>query len=80
MAEAAEHYEDYLVRKYGHGSRELSAEQVTEQFLNLARCKRDSVMFKQLLDYFALLENYKKAAQADGRTGEIHNIIDSLFF
>ncbi len=57
-----EHYEDYLVRKYGHGSRGLSAEEVTEQFVSLSRCKRDAVKLKQLTDYFSLLENYRKAA------------------
>jgi hypothetical protein len=62
LADQAEQYEQYLARKYGHGSRELSAEQVTEQFVNLSRCKRDKAMLKQLLDYFALLENYRKAA------------------
>lgn len=62
LANQAEHYEDYLIRKYGHGSRELSAEEITEQFVSLSRCKRDKRMLKQLLDYFALLENFKKAA------------------
>jgi hypothetical protein len=62
LADQAEYYEDYLIRKYGHGSRELAPEEITEQFVNLSRCKRDKDMLKQLLDYFALLENFKKAA------------------
>jgi hypothetical protein len=62
LADQAEQYEDYLIRKYGHGSRELAAEEITEQFVNLSRCKRDKGMLKQLLDYFALLENFRKAA------------------
>ncbi len=55
-------YEQYLERKYGHGTKGLSTEQITEQFVNLSRCKRDKAMFQQLLDYLALLENYRKAA------------------
>jgi hypothetical protein len=62
LADQAECYEEYLSRKYGHGSRELSAEQVTEQFVSLSRCRRDAAKLKQLTDYFALLENYRKAA------------------
>jgi hypothetical protein len=61
LADQAECYEEYLSRKYGHGLRELAAEQITEQFVSLSRCKRDKAMLKQLLDYFALLENFKKA-------------------
>ncbi len=62
LADQAEFYEQYLERKYGHGSRGLSPEEITEQFVNLSRCKRDKAMLKQLLDYFALLENFRKAA------------------
>ncbi len=62
LADQADHYEAYLSRKYGHGSRGLSTEQITEQFVSLSRCKRDAAKLKQLTDYFALLENYRKAA------------------
>lgn len=55
-------YEMYLERKYGHGLKNLDAEQIREQFVNLSRCKRDKAMLKQLTDYFAALENYRKAA------------------
>jgi hypothetical protein len=63
LADQAEHYEDYLIRKFGHGSRELTAEQITEQFVSLSRCRRDAAKLKQLTDYFELLENFKKAPQ-----------------
>jgi len=43
----------------------LDSDQIREQFVSLSRCKRDSAMLKQLLDYFALPENFKKAAQED---------------
>ncbi len=62
LADQAEFYEQYLERKYGHGSKGLAAEEITEQFVSLSRCKRDKGMLKQLLDYFALLENFRKAA------------------
>ena len=62
LADQAEHYEDYLIRKYGHGTKGLTAKQITYQFVNLGRCKRDKAMLKHLLDYFSLLENYRKAA------------------
>ncbi len=39
-----------------------SSEEIAEQFVNLSRCKTDKAMLKQFLDYFALLENYRKAA------------------
>lgn len=56
------------LRKCGHGTKGLNAEEITEQFVILSQCKRDKAMLKQLLDYFALLENFRKAAQA-GRSG-----------
>ncbi len=62
LADQVGTYEQYLEKKYGHGLRNLDAEQVREQFVNLSRCKRDKAMFQQLLDYLALLENYRKAA------------------
>jgi hypothetical protein len=62
LADQVGTYEQYLEKKYGHGLRNLDADQVREQFVNLSRCKRDKAMLKQLLDYFALLENFKKAA------------------
>jgi len=62
LADQTEFYEQYLERKYGHGSRGLSAEEITEQFVSLSRCKRDAAKLKQLTDYFELLENYRKAA------------------
>jgi hypothetical protein len=61
LTDQAECYEDYLVRKFGHGTKGLSAEQITEQFVSLSRCKRDKAKLKQLTDYFALLVNYRKA-------------------
>ncbi len=60
LANQSEKYEQYLVRKYGHGSNELNAEEITEQFVDISRCKRDKEKLKQLLDYLALVENYKK--------------------
>jgi hypothetical protein len=62
LANLSKTYEQCLVRKYGHDSRELTAEQITEQYVNLSRCRRDKVMFKQLLDYLVLMEHYKEAA------------------
>ncbi|TVR02147.1 MAG: AAA family ATPase [Desulfovibrionales bacterium] len=57
-----EFYEMYLAKKYGHGSKDLTPGEISEQFITLSRCKRDAKMLKQLTDYFAALENYKKAA------------------
>ena len=57
-----EFYEMYLAKKYGHGSKDLTSGEISEQFITLNRCKRDAKMLKQLTDYFAALENYRKAA------------------
>ncbi len=52
----------YLTKKYGHSSKDLTAGESSEQFISLIRCKHDEKMLKQLTDYFAALENYRKAA------------------
>jgi hypothetical protein len=62
LGDQVEFYELYLTKKYGHSSKELTPGEISDQFITLSRCKRDSKMFKQLTDYFAALENYRKAA------------------
>lgn len=62
LGDQVESYEMYLAKKYGHGSKDLTADEISEQFVTLSRCKRDQKMLKQLTDYFAALENYRKAA------------------
>lgn len=52
----------YLAKKYGHGSKDLTSGEISEQFITLSRCKKDAKMLKQLTAYFAALENYRKAA------------------
>ena len=55
-------YEMYLVKKYSHGSKDLTPGEISEQYITLSRCKRDVKMLKQLTDYFAALENFRTAA------------------
>jgi len=52
----------YLVKKYGHGSKDLRAGEISEQFITLSCRKREQRMLKQMTDYFAALENFRKAA------------------
>ncbi|GAB6058435.1 hypothetical protein JCM31598_15520 [Desulfonatronum parangueonense] len=62
LGDQVELYEMYLVKKYGHGSKDLTPGEISEQFITLSRCKRDAKMLKQLTGYFAALENFRKAA------------------
>jgi len=62
LEEQVEFYKIYLAKKYGHLSNDLTPGEISEQFITLSRCKRDAKMLKQLTDYFAALENYRKAA------------------
>ncbi|TVQ98520.1 MAG: hypothetical protein EA399_09855 [Desulfovibrionales bacterium] len=61
LGDQVEHYEMYLVKKYGHSSKDLTTGEISEQYITLSLCKRDQKMLKQLTDYFAALESYRKA-------------------
>jgi len=45
-----EHYEMYLSKKYGHSSKDLTPGEISEQFITLSRCKRDTKMLKRERD------------------------------
>ena len=60
LAGEIQQYERYLAGKYGHGGlRDLTVDQLREQYFNLGRCTRDDKLAAQFTDY---LRGLKKAA------------------
>ncbi len=44
---------------YGHGAKDLTPEEIQEQFFNLGRCRHDKKLFEKFASY---LEGLRKAA------------------
>ena len=59
LGDKVDAYESHLAGKYGHGARDLTPEQIQEQYFNLGRCKHDKELFQRFVNY---LDGLKKAA------------------
>lgn len=55
-------YEKYLQIKFGHGVKELSADELKQQLDNLNRCKQDPDLLDKFKGYLQGLDQAKKAA------------------
>jgi len=59
LGSRVDEYEAYLSGKYGHGAKDLSPEEIQEQYFNLGRCKHDKKLFEKFVSY---LRGLRKAA------------------
>jgi hypothetical protein len=48
LGSRVDEYEAYLSGKYGHGAKDLTPEEIQEQYFNLGRCKHDKKLLRSL--------------------------------